>query len=230
MRIIVNKLKSLSFILIIVASILLFGFKKNLPKVFIIGDSISIHYGPYLEKSLKGYFMYDRKRVSENNLDNPNGANGGDSNMVVLYLNELKENKNFKTDYLLINCGLHDIKRNNENNNPQVSLEQYSKNLYKIISISKELGAKLIWINSTPVIDSIHNSKVSFKRYTEDLNKYNLKSTEIMEEMKIPIIDIYTFTLKFIPDGYIDHVHYNDIVRQKQADFIAENLIQLVKH
>ena len=40
--------------------------------------------------------------------------------------------------------------------------------------------------------------------------------------MKIPVIDIYTFTIKFIPDGYIDHVHYNNEVRQKQADFIAE--------
>ncbi len=225
------KLKKLGFIAIAItiAATVLLGFKKSLPKVFVVGDSISMHYGPYLEKSLIGFFTYDRKKGSENSLDNPNGANGGDSNMVVSYLKELKENQNFKMDYLLVNCGLHDIKRSSENSNPQVSLEQYSKNLYEIVSISKELNVKLIWINSTPVVDSVHNSKVNFKRYSEDLIKYNHISNEIMAEMKIPVIDIYTFTLKFIPDGYIDHVHYNNEVRQKQADFIAGNLVQLVE-
>jgi hypothetical protein len=224
----VDKFKVLGFIAIIFSSILLFGFKENLPKVFVIGDSISMHYGPYLEKSLSGFFTYDRKKGNDTSLDNPNGANGGDSNMVVSYLKELKENPHFKTDYLLINCGLHDIKRNTENSEPQVSLEQYSKNLYEIVSISKELDAKLIWINSTPVVDSVHNSKVNFKRYNEDLIKYNLISNEIMTKMKIQIIDIYTFTIKFIPDRYIDHVHYNNEVRQKQADFIAGNLVKIV--
>lgn len=225
----VDKFKVLGFMAIIFTSILLFGFKENLPKVFVVGDSISMHYGPYLEKSLTGLFIYDRKKGSENSLDNPNGANGGDSDMVVSYLNELKENPNFQTDYLVVNCGLHDIKRNSENSNPQVSLEQYSKNLLEIISISKELNAKLIWINSTPVVDSIHNSKIGFIRYNEDIIKYNSESLKIMNKMKIPVIDIFTFTKKFIPGGYIDHVHYNNEVRQKQADFIAGNLAQLVK-
>ena len=49
--------------------------------------------------------------------------------MVVSYLKELKDNPNFKTDYLLVNCGLHDIKRESETSNTKVSLDQYSKNL-----------------------------------------------------------------------------------------------------
>lgn len=225
----VDKFKVLGFMAIIFASTLLFGFRKNIPKVFVVGDSISMHYGPYLEKSLTGFFIYDRKKGSENGLDNPIGANGGDSNMVVSYLKELKENPNFQTDYLMVNCGLHDIKRDSENSNPQISLEQYSKNLYEIISISKEISAKLIWINSTPVIDSVHNSKIGFIRYNEDIIKYNSESHKIMNKMKIPVIDNFTFTKKFIPEGYIDHVHYKNDVRQKQADFIAGNLAQLVK-
>ncbi len=225
-----NRFKVLGFIAIIFASILLFGFRENLPKLFVVGDSISMHYGPYLEKSLSDLFIYDRKRGSENSLDNPEGANGGNSNMVVSYLKELKENPNFTTDYLLVNCGLHDIKRNSKNSNPQVSLEQYSKNLVEIISISKDLHAKLIWINSTPVVDSIHNSRVDFIRYNEDVIKYNIKSTKIMTENGIPVIDIYTFAKKFIPEAYIDHIHYDNEVRQKQADFIAGNLVQLVKY
>jgi lysophospholipase L1-like esterase len=223
----VIKIELLGLASIIILCFSFFGFKAYIPKVFVIGDSISMHYGPYLEKSLAGFFVYDRKRGSENSLDDPNGSNGGDSNMVVSYLKELKGNPNFKTDYLLINCGLHDIKRNSRNSNPQVSLDQYSKNIIEIISISKEVGAKLIWINSTPVVDSIHNSKAEFIRYDEDVIKYNNESAKIMTEMGVPVIDIYTFTKKFIPKGYVDHVHFNNEVRQKQADFIAENLVTI---
>jgi len=223
----VFKIKRLGLASIIISCFLFFGFKENTPKLFVIGDSISMHYGPLLEKSLTGFFIYDRKRGNESSLDNPNGANGGDSKMVVSYLKELKKNPNFKTDYLLINCGLHDIKRNSKKSNPQISLSQYSKNLIEIISISKELGAKLIWINSTPVVDSIHNSKVGFIRFNEDVIKYNNESTKIMKEAGIPVIDINTFTMKFIPEGYIDHIHYNNEIRQKQADFIAGSLVAI---
>lgn len=227
----VVRYKLLGFTAIIFASFLFFGFNDNLPKIFVIGDSISMHYGPYLENRLKGYLKYDRKGGDEKNtdLDNPSskGANGGDSNMVLSFLKNLKENPNFKTDYLLINCGLHDVKRNSKYSNSQVSLDQYSKNLIEIISISREMGTKLIWINSTPVIDSIHNSKVGFVRFNEDVINYNNESDKIMIENGIPVIDIYTFTKKFTPEGYIDHVHFNDYVRQKQADFIAGKIITI---
>ena len=53
--------------------------------LYVIGDSISIHYGPYLKKQLHGVVGYARKEGEEEarlNLDNPSGANGGDSSMV----------------------------------------------------------------------------------------------------------------------------------------------------
>ena len=62
--------------------------------VYIIGDSISIQYGPYLEKALKGIMTYARKEGEAEsllNLDNPQGANGGDSSMVLAYLHGLKQ-------------------------------------------------------------------------------------------------------------------------------------------
>ncbi len=59
---------------------------KNL---FVIGDSISMHYGPYLESFLKNRFVYDRKRAKageKTDLDYPSGENGGDSRMVLGYI------------------------------------------------------------------------------------------------------------------------------------------------
>ncbi|KIE48240.1 hypothetical protein U732_4009 [Clostridium argentinense CDC 2741] len=59
--------------------------------LFVIGDSISIHYGPYLREMIKDKFAYDRKRGLEHaliDLDKPVGANIGDSSMVLEYLQE----------------------------------------------------------------------------------------------------------------------------------------------
>ena len=64
--------------------------QHSLPTLFVLGDSISIHYGPYLQKASKGFLQYDRKQgasgVEENNMDVATGANGGDSSMVLAYL------------------------------------------------------------------------------------------------------------------------------------------------
>ncbi|MCB0485185.1 MAG: SGNH/GDSL hydrolase family protein [Flavobacteriaceae bacterium] len=211
----------------IILLIVILSFKPNLPKVFVIGDSISIHYGPYLKKALSNFFIYDRKRdkgESLKDLDTPIGANGGDSNIVLNYLKELKNESDFSADYLLINCGLHDIKRKSSNEPNQVNFESYKKNLIKIIAISKQMKIKMVWINSTPVVDSIHNSKVPFYRFNKDLIKYNKAGDSIMLASKIPVIDLYTFTKKFIPDGYQDHVHFKEHIRNEQANFIAGNL------
>ena len=216
---------------LILAIVALPSFTIQLSKVFVIGDSISLFYGPYLQKDLSGEFVYDRKGGTGDafkDLDNPTDANGGDSQMVLDYLKSLQADKEFKTDYFLINCGLHDIKHNIKDGPAQISLKSYKKNLKKIISISKQMHVKLIWISSTPVVDSIHNSRVPFFRYDNDVLKYNKVANAIMKKNNVPIIDLYTFTEQFIPEGYMDHVHYKEEVRESQADFIAKSLKVIV--
>jgi lysophospholipase L1-like esterase len=220
----------LSFLLSnILILVILFSCEDPQSKVFVVGDSISMHYGPYLEESLDWFMEYDRKGKKEKDLDNPSGANGGDSQMVLSYLNELKANMNFEADYLVVNCGLHDIKKNTKSKNNKIPLKQYSNNLEQIILASKELGANLVWINSTPVVDSIHNSKVGFLRYNDDVVKYNNRADSIMTKNNIPIIDLYSFTQSYIPAGYMDHVHYKEEIRQKQAAFIADHLAEIIE-
>ena len=82
-------------------------------KIYVLGDSISIGYGPFLESYLKGMIEYSRKQGEEEallNLDNPQGANGGDSSMVLSFLKSKAEAGGIDADLLLLNCGLHDIK------------------------------------------------------------------------------------------------------------------------
>lgn len=72
-------------------------------QLFILGDSISIHYGPYLEQMVKKHFIYARKEgLNEalKNLDYPTGANGGDSSMVRAYLQERFAEKDFQAAFI----------------------------------------------------------------------------------------------------------------------------------
>lgn len=55
--------------------------------VFVLGDSIYIHYGPYLKKMISSKFDYDRKKGTEDllqDLDKPIGTNAGDSKRLLV--------------------------------------------------------------------------------------------------------------------------------------------------
>ena len=57
--------------------------------VFVVGDSISVAYGPHLERMLRPRFGYARKTGQEPalmSLPGPQDANGGDSACVLAYL------------------------------------------------------------------------------------------------------------------------------------------------
>jgi lysophospholipase L1-like esterase len=80
-------------------------------RIYVLGDSISIQYGLYLQKYLEGVMEYNRKQGDEEallNLDKPQGANGGDSGMVLSFLRARAASGGIDADLLLLNCGLHD--------------------------------------------------------------------------------------------------------------------------
>ena len=118
--------------------------KTSQRSVFVIGDGISIDYEPYLKELLAGIMNFDRKggiEEARKNLDNPIGANGGDSSMVLSYL--LDQNRSgVKYDILMINCGLHDIKTDPVTNEKQVDIVSYRKNLTDIITLAKKWQMK----------------------------------------------------------------------------------------
>lgn len=193
-------------------------------KLFVIGDSVSIHYGPYLKRMIESKFQYDRKRGEEQalmDLDKPIGANAGDSRMVLKYLEE-ELKKGTRYDILLINCGLHDIRVDRFSKKIQIEIEEYKINLNNILKISKSMANEVIWVGLTPVIDDIHNSrKEGFLRYSEDVHNYDNNAKQIMREFNISCIDIYNFTKNLGVNIYSDHVHFDEEVRRLQAAFIA---------
>ncbi|AKP53054.1 SGNH/GDSL hydrolase family protein [Cyclobacterium amurskyense] len=211
---------------IFVIGFLLFNLHLNpQPKLFVIGDSISIQYGPYLEKYLEGIYEYDRKRdegADSSNLDVPKGANGGDSGMVLAYLKAKLKTPDFQPDIVLINCGLHDIKTNVESGKKQVALASYKENLEQIHALLANKGIPMIWVRTTPVDDEQHNSKQqSFHRYAADVANYNEVADKVFGARSVPIIDLHQFTLNLGEGLFTDHVHFGEDTRAKQAAFIS---------
>lgn len=204
-----------------------------LPQLFVIGDSISIYYGPYLERLLQGTFRYTRKTGEEamRNLDIPLGANGGDSSMVLEYLSALAATGDFHPDYLMINCGLHDIKVDPVTGQRQVTLDRYRENLHKILAIAADFDSRVVWVRTTPVFDARHNyiQRRWFHRFQADVEAYNAAADEIMEQRRVPVIDLHGFTQRL--GGYLfrDHVHYTPRACECQAAYLAGALTALIR-
>ncbi len=194
-------------------------------KLYLIGDSISIHYGPFLKKYLGGLIEYSRKEGEEEallNLDRPQGANGGDSSMVLDFLNAKKSAGGIPADVLLLNCGLHDIKSDPKTGAKQVPIELYKKNLAEILRVAAGMRLSTVWIRTTPCFEKIHNAgKNDFHRFYSDCVAYNSAADKIMETERIPSIDLFSFTLNLGDGIYCDHVHFHEHIRKKQAAFIA---------
>lgn len=194
-------------------------------KIYVVGDSISIQYGPYLRDDLAGIMAYARKEGEEEallNLDNPQGANGGDSGMVLSFLRARAKSGGIDADLLLVNCGLHDIKTHPATGARQVPIDRYAANLKAIVALCATMKPTLVWIRTTPCDEKVHNrSKTDFHRFSADCDAYNRVADAIMSESGIPSIDLHTFTRNLGTDLYCDHVHFHEHIREKQAAFIA---------
>lgn len=198
-------------------------------KLFVLGDSISVQYGPYLERMVSGVFEYARKEVVEGALDAfpyPADANGGDSSQVLAYLRaRLGEDV---PDVLLLNCGLHDLRTDPQSKVKQVPLGAYKENLAAIVRLVLGRGVRIVWVRTTPVDDERHNTRQSsFYRFDRDVVCYNEVADGVLGAAGIPLVDLYAFTSKLGGDVFCDHVHFVEGVRELQAAFIAGHLFAL---
>lgn len=205
------------------------GAEAELNKVYVIGDSISIQYGPYLQQYLRGFMHYDRKGDdSEKNagLEEPRGANGGDSSMVLRFVEAAEKAGGLGADILVLNCGLHDIKTDPLTGTKQVPLDQYEENLKRIVASARRMNMKIVWSRTTSVDDNVHNKANStFHRFAADCAAYNEVADRVMAEAGVPVIDLFAFTNNIGENLFSDHVHFPEPVREKQGAFIAGWLV-----
>ena len=177
----------------------------SLPRVLLIGDSISI-----------GYTVPTRELLKDKaNVHRPLTNCGPTSKGVTEIDKWLGDGK---WDVIHFNFGLHDLKYmgpNGQNladpsaptSRPQVPLPEYEKNLDQIARRLKETGAIVIWRNTTPVPPG------SKGRVVGDARRYNRVAEGVMQKHGIPIHDLYTFSkermdkimrkanVHFVPEG-----------------------------
>src|SRR5262245_47658527 len=109
----------------------------KLPRVLLIGDSISIGYTVPVQKLLKGKANVHRIPL-----------NGGPTTNGTANIQKWLGDK--KWDVIHFNWGLHDVKYM-AGGERQVSNADYEKNLRSLIETMKKTGATLIWCSTTPV-------------------------------------------------------------------------------
>ena len=198
-------------------------------KFFVIGDSISWYYGQYLSKMLAPFADYDRKGGSKKMTelaDMTDGVNGGHSGMVLIYVKGVLNKTFFKnSDYLVLNCGIHDTKIMPETGKIQIDPETYRKNLESIISIAP---MPIIWVTTTP----FNLPCGDFAGRQQNIDLYNKAALEIMAKHKIPVIDLDNFTRTLGTDIYLngtDPCHFNDAAQALQAAFICGQLLSFIR-
>lgn len=192
----------------------------SLPRVLLIGDSISIGYTLPLREALKG----------KANLHRP-ATNCGPSNRGVQFLEDwLKTGGSDKWDVIQFNFGLHDVRHFSDPENKkaaeateghrQVLEEDYEKNLRTIVARLKKTGAKLIWRNTTPVPEG------SSGRVKGDEVRYNEIAKKVMDENQIPIDDMYSFCLPRLKEIQLPkNVHFNDEGSKALAEHTAKMIV-----
>lgn len=198
---------------------------------FLLGDSISIHYGPLLAEHIRPFATLARKTGPAGDLDNPEGQNGGDSRRCLTYLRERFAEPGFRPDWLLLNCGLHDLRRGVSGERAyQVPLPEYRANLEAMFALARAHGRRVCWIRTTPVDEAVHNAhSAAFHRFAADVEAYNAAADNLCRRLDVPQIDLFGFTRPFCPGAFADHVHFDGPMRERQACFLAGHLERLAR-
>ena len=179
----------------------------GLPRVLLIGDSISMGYTIPVQKLLAG--MANVHRIP---------TNGGPTMNGTAHIKEWLGDG--KWDVIHFNWGLHDI-RYMPDNTRQVNPEDYEKNLRSIVSTLKTTGAKLIWCSTTPVSEGTTGPV----RKNEDVLAYNAIAKKVMDENGIQIDDLYAFALPQLSAIQLPkNVHYN----AAGYDTLAEQVVKTI--
>lgn len=178
----------------------------GLPRVLLIGDSISMGYTLPVREALAG----------KANVHRP-PENCGPTIVGLKQLDAWLGEGSW--DVIHFNWGLHDLKQMKDGKQ-QVPLDEYEKNLRTLVARLKKTGAKLIWCSTTPVPE-----KCSPPRSNADVLAYNEVAKKVMDENNIPIDDLYGFALPQITKiQRPNNVHYTDEGSQVLAQQVVRSL------
>lgn len=164
----------------------------GLPRVLLIGDSISMGYTLPVRQLLEG--KANVQRIPEN---------GGPTSRGLQQLTKWLGTG--KWDVIHFNFGLHDLKFLTDGTQ-QTPIADYEKNLRELVKRLKATGAKVIWCSTTPVPEG----KLNPVRKNSDVIAYNAVALKVMQENGIAVDDLYSFAWPKLAQIQLpQNVHFN---------------------
>jgi len=191
--------------------------KPGLPRVLLIGDSISIGYTLAVRELLKD--QANVHRIPTNGGPTTNGLKNMDQ-----WLGESK------WDVIHFNWGLHDLKyvandgvtitdSKTDGSHHQVALAEYEKNLRELVKRLKQTGAMLVWCETTPVPEG------SRGRILGDEILYNEVAAKVMKDTGIETNALHSYA-KSSPEAQLPaNVHYTP----SGSEFLAKKVSSEIK-
>lgn len=189
----------------------------GLPRVLLIGDSISIGYTIPVRQQLAGEALVFRPPVNCQHT-------GYGLTQLKTWLGTTP------WDVIHFNWGIWDTHLLDENGglvygeNESMPInsfhirytpEQYRANLTRLVNTLQTTGARLIWASSTPIMSR------TGKRF-EDIKIRNAVAAEIMQSRQIESDDLYDFVLPHVLTWQCpDQVHFNETGNAKLGEKVS---------
>lgn len=172
----------------------------KLPRVLLIGDSVSRGYTQAARNALKGKVNVHRAP-----------ANCGPTATGLKKLDVWLGDGNW--DLIHFNFGIHDRR---------TKADDYEKRLEEIVKRLKQTGAKVVWASSTPIpADWKEGPEMKAK-----LEEKNAIAAKVMERNGVEIDDLFTFITPHLAEVQRPKdVHFNgkgyDLLGKQVAEYIA---------
>jgi len=180
----------------------------GLPRVLLIGDSISIGYTLPVRKLLEG--KVNVHRIPTNGGPTKNGTANIDKWLGT-----------GKWDVIHFNWGIHDLKFMPDGKR-QVEPADYEKNLRDLIAKMKATGAKLIWATTTPIPSG---DLVPARKFGQ-VQEYNEIAAKIMQELNVPTDDLNAHITPKLGSLHNPHdVHY----KPDGYEYLAEQVAKIIE-
>jgi lysophospholipase L1-like esterase len=191
---------------------------SGLPRVLLIGDSISMGYTLPVRARFEG--RANVHRPAENCSESANGLK-----RLNAWLGD------GKWDVIHFNFGLHDMKYLDAagkyvtpDKGKQVALlPEYEKNLRELVARLQKSGAKLVFATTTPVPSE------SSGRVEHDELRYNEAAVRVMKELGVAVDDLHAVVAPQQDKVQLPHnVHFNASGYAQLADAVVASITPLL--
>lgn len=186
---------------------------QELPKIWLLGDSIRMSYQPHVARLLNGraevvgpaencqYSLY-----TLSSLDRWLGILG-------------------KPDIIHWNNGLHDSGHNPRRNPVQIPIAMYLANLDFILARLMEFTPTVIWATTTPAHPDRPFRSTEWSWRNEEIDLYNSAARGLMEARGVPVTDLHKLVWErcgeFLAD---DKLHLSKAGQEACARAVADNV------